>query len=148
MQSDAIRYNQMQSDANRAMIYNQIKSDAFRGKQRQSEIDDLPIGKPSSDAIRESDEIRYNQMQSDAIKCNQMQSDAIRYNQMHSDAFRGKQRQAEASSGNHLLLGEQAIGQCDEIVLFRAQSALVPPDAPGHRCRALRRASAIRCGAL
>ena len=81
----------MQSDANRAMIYNQIKSDAFRGKQRQSEIDDLPIGKPSSDAIR------YNQMQSDAIRCNQIQSDTFRCVQRQAEASRGKQWQSPAS---------------------------------------------------
>lgn len=74
-----------------------------------------------------------------------MQSDANRCNDIQSDKIRCVQRQAKAISGNHLLLGEQAIGQCDEIVLVRAQSALVPPDAPGHRCRALRQASAIRC---
>ena len=104
------------------------------------EVDNLPIG----DAIRykiQSDTIGCNQIQSqsDTIRCNRMQTDAM----IQSDKIRCVQRQAEASSGNHLLLGEQAIGQCDEIVLFRAQSALVPPDAPGHRCRALRQASAI-----
>ena len=115
-------------------------------------------------------QIRYNQMQSDAIRCHQRQAEAIRGwqiqaetsrdKQMQSETSRGKQRQAETSRGKHLLLGEHAIGQCDEIVLFRAQSALVPPDAkdqgrqaeliseaqsalvptdaPGHKCRALR----------
>ena len=105
----------------RQIRYNQMPSDAIRGKQRQAEAS------------------RYNQIQSDTIRCNQMQSEtsrgklrqaeASRGKEMQAEARRCKQRQAEASRGKHLLLGEHAIGQCDEIVLFRAQSALVPPDA-------------------
>ena len=102
------------------------------------EVDNLPIGKPPSDKIQ-SDAIRCHQMpseasrgkqrQADTSRDKQRQADAIRDKQRQGETSRGKERQAEASRGKHLLLGEHAIGQCDEIVLFRAQSALVPPDA-------------------
>ena len=80
----------------------------------------------------------------------------IRYNQMQSDAIRCHQRQAEASTcfSASMLLGSvtrsfssvrsrlwdqlmRRIRRQAELI-SEAQSALVPTDAPGHKCRALR----------
>ena len=105
-----------------------MPSDAIRGKQRQAEAG------------------RYKQRQAETSRCNQRQA----------EASRGKQRQAEASTcfSASMLLGSvtrsfssvrsrlwyhlmRRIRRQAELI-SEAQSALVPSDAPGHKCRALR----------
>ena len=109
-----------------------MPSDAIRGKQRQAEAG------------------RYKQRQAETSRCNQRQA----------EASRGKQRQAEASTcfSASMLLGSvtrsfssvrsrlwyhlmRRIRRQSELI-SEAQSALVPTDAPGHKCRALRH---VRC---
>ena len=95
-------------------------------------------------------------MPSDTIRGKQRQAEASRGKQRQGEASRGKQRQAEASTcfSASMLLGSvtrsfssvrsrlwyhlmRRIRRQSELI-SEAQSALVPTDAPGHKCRALR----------
>ena len=122
----------------RQIRYNQMPSDAIRCHQRQAEAS------------------RGKQIQAETSRDKQMQSETSRGKERQAEARRGKQRQAEASTcfSASMLLGSvtrsfssvrsrlwyhlmRRIRRQSELI-SEAQSALVPTDAPGHKCRALR----------